>query len=282
MKNIGYYNGKTGLIEEMTIPMNDRACYFGDGIYDFAYGKNRVVFLADEHIERFFSNCDKIGIKLTFTRAELRSLLFELLGKVDADECYVYFQTSRGTAPRNHLFPKNVAPNLYITVRPAPEPLNLEKKVKLITLEDTRFLHCDLKTLNLLPSVLASQRAADAGCGECVFHRGEVVTECAHSNVSILKDGVFRTHPADCYILPGIARAHLIKACRKLHIPVDESAFTLRELRGADEIVVSSTTKFCLFAEELDGERVGGHAPELVKLLQSEVMAEFQRATGAA
>ena len=83
---------------------------------------------------------------------------------------------------------------------------DLYKKIRLLTQEDTRFLHCNIKTLNLLPNVMAAEKAESMGCGECVFHRGDVVTECAHSNVSIIKDGVFKTHPTDHYILPGITR----------------------------------------------------------------------------
>ncbi len=279
MKNIGYYNGKSGLIEDMMIPMNDRACYFGDGIYDATCAKNRVVFLADEHIDRFFNNCGLIDIKPPCSKAELRELLFSLLAQVDADECFVYWQSSRGTAKRNHIYPKGVPANLYITITPAPL-LDTDKRIKLITHEDTRFLHCNIKTINLLPSVLYSQRAEAAGCQECVLHRGDRVTECSHSNVSILKDGKFRTAPTDRYILPGIARAHIIKACKKLEIPVDETAFTLDELWDADEIIVSSSSKFCLAACELDGKPVGGKAVAMFDAIQKEVLSEFMRGVG--
>ncbi len=279
MKNIGYYNGKSGLIEEMTIPMNDRACYFGDGVYEATCAKNGVVYLADEHIDRLFNNCGLIDIKPPRTKAELRQLLTDLLARVDADDCFVYWQVSRATARRNHLYPAGVPANLYITI--VPQPLvDLSQKIKLITLEDTRFLHCNIKTLNLLPSVIYSQRAEAAGCQESVLHRGDRVTECAHSNVSILKNGRFRTAPTDCYILPGIARAHIIKACKKLEIPVDETPFTVQELRDADEIIVSSSSKFCLSACELDGKPAGGKASDLLEAIQREVLAEFMRGVG--
>ena len=147
-------------------------------------------------------------------------------------------------------------------------------------MEDTRFLHCNIKTIDLLPTVIASQRAKEAGATECVFHRGKRVTECAHSNVSILKNGKFKTAPTDCYILPGIARAHLIKACKKLCVPVDETPFTLDELMDADEIIVSSSSKFCLGANEINGISVGGKDEALFTAIQNEVMREFRAGVG--
>lgn len=94
------------------------------------------------------------------------------------------------------------------------------------------------------------------------------MTECAHSNVSIIKDGVFKTHPTDHYILPGITRAHLIRICKDNNIPVDETPFTLSELMNADEVIVSSASKLCKTAYEIDGVAVGGKSPEIIKVLQ--------------
>ena len=126
---------------------------------------------------------------------------------------------------------------------------------------------------------MAAQKAEEAGCDECIFHRGDIVTECAHSNVSILKDGVFITHPTDHYILPGISRMHLIQECKRLGIPVDETPFTMKELYEADEIIVSSSTKLIVRACELEGKPVGGKAPELFKKLQDAYLERFQRET---
>ena len=276
MQNIGYYNGKIGLIEDMTIPMNDRAVYFGDGVYDATCCKNGVVYLMDEHIDRFFNNAGLIDIVPNFTKKELADLLVSLLKQVDADECFAYWQISRGTAKRNHIYPSGTTPNLMITITPAPIR-DIYKKIKVITAEDRRFLMCNIKTIDLLPTVIASQRAEEQGAEECIFHRNGRVTECSHSNVHILKDGKLKTAPTDCYILPGIARAHLIKACKKLCIPVDETPFSLEELRNADEVMISSSSKFCLSADTLNEEKVGGKAPELLKAIQDEVFAEFLR-----
>ena len=146
-------------------------------------------------------------------------------------------------------------------------------------MEDTRFLHCNIKTLNLLPAVIASEKAKQANCNETVLHRGERVTECAHSNVHIIKDGMFVTAPTDHLILPGIARAHLIKACKKLGIAVDETPFTVEEMMSADEVIISSSGSLCLAADEIDGTKVGGGAPELLRRLQDEVLREFMEET---
>ena len=112
-----------------------------------------------------------------------------------------------------------------------------------------QFFHCNIKSLNLLCNVMTAQRAHRAGCTETVFHRGEIVTECAHSNISVLKDGVLYSHPNDEFILRGIAKSHMIRVCYRLDIPVLEKPFTMDFLKSADEILVTSTTKFCLSAD---------------------------------
>ena len=273
MKDLGYYNGKIGLIDEMTIPMNDRACVFGDGIYDATYSRNHIIYNLKEHVDRFFSSAAKLRMEPPCSKEELSTLLSDLVKMVDDGEQFVYFQITRGTAPRNHAFPDTKS-NLWVMLRPARVKDN-RIPIKLITVEDTRFFHCDVKTLNLIPSVMASQLTKEAGCDEAVFHRGDRVTECAHSNVSIIENGVFVTAPTDNLILPGIARANLIKACRALGIPVSETPFTLDRLMKADEIIVSSSGSFCLSASHIDGIPVGGGAPELLEKLRVYLEADF-------
>ena len=155
----------------------------------------------------------------------------------------------------------------------------MSKKYKLITLEDTRFMHCNIKTLNLIPNVMAAKRTEEAGCIDCVFHRGERVTECAHSNVNLLINGVFVTPPADELILPGISRKHLMELCLEKNIPVEERMFTLTEMMEADEVIVSSSGQLCMQTIEIDQKPVGGKAPELLHLLQQESLAKFLKET---
>ncbi len=279
MKYLGYYNGKYGEADEMTIPMNDRVCYFGDGVYDATYSRNYKIFALDEHVDRIFNSAALLKIEIAQTKDEMKAILNEMVSKMDTGSNFVYWQVTRGTGRRNHVFPTDGSKaNLWIYISPK-DIVDTYKKIKLITLEDTRFLHCNIKTLNLIPSVMASQKALEAGCDETVLHRGDRVTECAHSNVHILKDGMFVTAPTDHLILPGIARAHLIKACKKLGIAVDETPFTLEEMMNADEVIVSSSGSLCLAAEEIDGKKVGGKAPELLRSIQDEVLREFNEET---
>ena len=277
MKTLGYYNGRFDEVENMMIPMNDRVCYFGDGVYDAGPCRNYKIFAMDEHIDRFFRNAGLLKIQLPCTKAEFKELLCDLVKKLDTGDLFVYYQVTRGTGLRAHEFTSGPG-NLWVMMKPAPAP-QLAEKIRLITLEDTRFFHCNIKTLNLIPSVMASQQALEAGCQEVVFHRGDRVTECAHSNCHILKGGALITAPLDNLILPGIARAHIIKMCEQLGIPVDERPFTLAELMAADEVLVSSSSKFCLSACEVDGKPVGGKAPQLLERLQNALEEEFLEET---
>ena len=278
MQNLGYYNGHFGLIEEMTIPMLDRACYFGDGIYEATFCRNHRIFALQEHLDRLYRSASMLDIHIEQTPEQMADILKSMLDKVEGDELFLYWQVTRGTALRSHPFPKDCKSNLWIMIRPMALP-DTYRPIRTITAEDKRYLYCNIKTLNLLPSVLTSQMAEAAGVTECILHRGERVTECSHSNVSILKDGTFITAPADEYILAGVARAHLIKACRQLNIPVAEKIYTMRELEDADEILVSSSSKLCMRVYELDGKAVGGKDPSLVKKLQDYVVDEFLKAT---
>ena len=278
MKNLGYYNGKIGELEEMSIPMNDRVCWFGDGVYDAGPCRNYHIFALDEHIDRFFNSAALLDIKMPVTKQELKDLLNDLVKKVDTGDLFVYYQVTRGTGIRDHAFTEGPG-NLWVMLKPAKISDGLEP-IKLITVEDTRFFHCNIKTLNLIPSVMATQKAKDAGCQEAVFYRpGGRVTECAHSNVHIIKDGKLYTAPTDNLILPGIARAHLIRMCKKLAIAVSETPYTLDDLFTAEEVLVTSSSNLCLHANEIDGKPVGGKQPELLEKIRKALLDEFTEAT---
>ncbi len=279
MENLGYYNGKTGLIQDMMVPMNDRVSYFGDGVYDATYALNHIPYALKEHVDRFYNSAAMIEIPLAMSKEEMSGLLCDLVNKVDSNEVILYWQVTRGTGTRNHTFSgAATGPNLWVTVRPYPMK-SIYLKYKLITVPDTRYLHCNIKSLNLLPNVIASQRAAEAGCDEAVFHRGEMVTECAHSNIHILKDGMLRTAPLSNLILPGITRMQLIGLARENGIPVREEAFTVSEMLDADEIIYTSAGALCCSVSQIDGKAVGGRAPELLKTLQDASMARLHAAT---
>ena len=278
MKTLGYYNGKYGELEEMSIPMNDRVCWFGDGVYDAGPSRNYKIFAIDEHIDRFFNSAGLLDIEMPVTKEELKELLQEMVNKMDTGNLFVYYQVTRGTGVRDHAYTKGPG-NLWIMLKPAEISDGIEP-IKLITVEDTRFLHCNIKTLNLIPSCVATEKAKKAGCQEAVFYRaGGRVTECAHSNVHIIKGGKLVTAPTDNLILPGITRAHLIRMCKKLGIPVSETPYTLKELFEAEEVLVTSSSNLCLHACEIDGKPVGGKNPELLEKIRSALLGEFYEAT---
>lgn len=274
--SIAYYNGDFCDFSEIKIPLTDRSIFFGDGIYDAAIGKNGSVYLEKEHIDRFFGNADKLDIPINITRAELSDLIQKIIKKNVFEEYFIYIQLSRFSSERIHSYPNTQHSNLLITLRAhsLPDP---NKELKLITLPDLRYSMCDVKTLNLLPAVLASRKASEAECDEAVFIRDGFVTECAHSNIHIIKDGVLYSHPNGKYILPGITRKRLLYFCEEFGVPVRESRFTLSELKGADEVLVTSTTKLALKATEIDGENVGKCSSLVGKKLIAALFRDFEK-----
>lgn len=275
MENLGYYNGKYGLIEEMQIPMLDRVCWFGDGIYDATYAHNHKIFDMDAHLDRFYNSARLLDIQMPIARSELEKLLADLVLKVDSGDQFVYMQVTRGSGLREHVYAENTKGNLWVTLTPCPLT-DTYQPIDVITYEDKRFYYCNVKTLNLIPSCLAATAANRAGCAEAIFHRGDIVTECAHSNVSIFKDGCVITHPLDDKVLPGTARLRLLAFAEKLGYAVEEREYTLDELMHADEIVVHSTGSFCIPVKTVDGKPVGGKAPEMLKNIQDALVEDFE------
>ncbi|MDR3241078.1 MAG: aminotransferase class IV [Lactobacillaceae bacterium] len=273
MKTLAYYNGKISELDDMMIPLNDRGNFFGDGIYEATMCNNQNIFLLDDHLTRLYNSADLIEIEVPLQKDELAKLLHELLAKVEDGPHLMYWQVTRGTARRLHYYPDGPA-NLTVTILPG----NLEDltdKEAVQTEEDIRYLMCNVKTLNLLPNVMSLERAKKKGLYETIYHRGERVTECAHSNVSILKDGVFKTAPTDNMILPGIARAHLIKQCNLLGVPVLEEPFTVAEMMDADEVIISNSIALCKGTKEIDGIAVGGRDEALLEKIKTAVLDEY-------
>lgn len=274
MERIGYYNGEIAAIEELKVPFLDRVSFYGDGVYDATMARDGVMLYIDDHLDRFFNSMALMRFEPNFTREWLQDELQRLLDLADARDNFVYWQVTRGTAPRRHEFP-DVAPNLWIMVVPLPFA-DLSKTVDAVSFEDLRFGYCNVKTLNLMPNVLAAQNAAEHGGQEAIFVRDGNVTESAHSNIHILKDGVLVTHPADNHILPGIARKHLIAMCGVLGIPVEERLYTLEELKAADEVIISASSTFGIRVAHVDGQPVGGKDPETYGRLRDALQAEFE------
>jgi D-alanine transaminase len=252
-------------------------------VYDATIAYNHIIYRLDEHLDRFYNSAAMLRIPEPMEKSALAALLQDLVNKVDSPSQFVYWQVTRGTASRLHSFPQRVKPNLWVMLRPEKTGVPREairEKFSLITVEDTRYFHCNIKTLNLIPNVMASEAAREQGCNEAVFHRNGRVTECSHCNVHILKNGALRTAPLDNLILPGVARARIIAQCLRLGIPVVEEAFSIGELMDADEVLISSSSLFCRSASFIDGKPVGGKAPELLGMLQDALIDEFLEAVG--
>jgi len=285
MKNLAYYAGKIDTIENMTVPMTDRVCWFGDGVYEATAVRNGIIYCLDEHVDRFFNSASMIYIELPFTKDELKAHLRELVSKVDVtetnNEAFLYWQITRAAnVPRNHVFPENTKPNLWVTVTPR-KLADVYRSAKLISREDIRFFMCNIKTLCLLPSVLASEEAKKEGAEECIMYRKEAngiknrVTEGSHTNVHCIKGGKLYTAPLDNLILPGIARKNLINTCEKLGIPVVQEPFSLDFLMGADEVMVTSSSNPCVAATHVDNIAVGGKAADILKKIRDELWEHY-------
>ena len=274
MERVGYYNGEIGAPEELKVPFLDRVTFYGDGVYDATMARDGVILYLEDHLDRFFNSMRIMRFTPNFTRESLTQELRRVLAQADPGDYFLYWQVTRGTAPRRHEFPE-VEPNLWIMAFPMSFA-DLSSTLDAVSFEDKRFSYCNVKTVNLLPNVLAAQNAADHGGQEAVFVRDGYVTESAHSNIHILKDGVFITHPADEHILPGIARKHLIAMCGQLGIPVEERLYTLEELMEADEVIISASSNFGTRVAHVDGKPVGGKDPETYGRLRDALQSEFE------
>lgn len=278
MKTLGYYNGRIDELDRLCVPMLDRACYFGDGVYDVTFSRNFRIYCLEEHVDRIFRSAAKLRIPPPISREALCALLSDLVKKLDSDEAWVYFQFSRGSALRDHAFPKDTDANLWIMLKPA-KIKDTYRTLRCITLPDTRAAHCNIKSLNLLPNVMATQATVEAGVDECILLRDKTVTECAHSNVSILKDGCLITHPADEWIMAGTGREHLMRCCEAFEIPVIERIYSIEELLAADEVILTSASALCMQIVEVNGQPVGNQDAALLRRLQDALLQDFLNAT---
>ena len=248
-----YYDGRFRNAARPFIPLSDRAVFFGDGIYDAAIAKGGRIFMLEEHLERFLENAAALEIPLPESEDRLRQILLKIAKAAAGDGVsFIYFQLSRYGRRRAHAVSDEGRSNLLITA----SSLTLKppcETVSLIRYPDLRHGICNRKTLNLLISVMAAREAEKRGADEAVFVRDGLVTECSHSNVHILKDGVLLTHPTNERILPGISRRHMLSVAGEMGIPIIERPFSEQELAEADEVLVTSTSKLALRARSYEG-----------------------------
>ena len=279
MDAVGYYNGEFAPLAELKIPALDRGVYFGDGVYEAVRVDNHRFFTLEEHLDRLEQSLAFLRIPFSMPRGELTAILQEVADRVDSDHQQLYFQITRATSVRTHAFPADGLPNLLAFSREVPL-VDVREPKKVIVLPDIRWKYCNIKTLNLIPGVLAAESARERGCSEAVFHRDGVVTECSSSNLLLLKNGALQTAPADEHILPGITRGHFLLLAREMGIPVFEQAFTLEQAYDADELMITSTSVHGLPVCEMEGRAVGGRDPVLLKRLQDAYRAYFTGVVG--
>ncbi|MBU7320702.1 D-amino-acid transaminase [Paenibacillus oleatilyticus] len=256
--------------EEVRVSPDDRGYYFGDGIYEVFRVYGGKLFEAEAHFKRLERTAAAVRIDLPAASSELKKLLEQLIAANSLIEGTVYLQITRGTTPRAHAFPAQAEPVLMAYTTEVKRPVHMmQQGIAVVTMEDIRWLRCDLKTLNLLPNTLAKQHALDRGADDVVLHRSGLVTECSASNVMIVKQGAVITHPADNLILHGITRAVALRLARELGIPVAETPFTLDDLRQADEAFVTGTTIEVTPVISVDGLPVAtGNPGPITRVLQ--------------
>jgi D-alanine transaminase len=256
--------------EEVSISPDDRGYYFGDGIYEVFRVYNGELFEAEGHYRRLKLSSADTRINLPYSIQELNEKLIELIQLNHLREGTVYMQVTRGSAPRSHPFPQYAEPVLMAFCNELKRPLHtMEQGITAVTTDDIRWLRCDLKTLNLLPNVMAKQQALDRCAGEVIWHRDGVITECSASNFMLVTNRQLWTHPANHLILHGITRDVVLRLARKLEIEVHEAPFTLDDLKSAEEAFITGTTVEVTPVISVDDRSIGqGSAGPVTRRLQ--------------
>lgn len=264
----GHFTNK----DQVKISIDDRGYYFGDGVYEVIKVYNGQLFTAQEHIERLFKSASKINLPLSYTEIELVTIAEALIEKNNLVNGHIYMQVTRGVSARQHHFPMPAVSAVLTayTVEGDRPTVDMENGVKVKTVADIRWLRCDIKSLNLLGSVLAKEEAKQAGYAEAMLHRDRIVTEGSSTNMFGIKDGVVKTHPVSNLILEGITRQVVLEICEKLNIPVEEKAFTVEEAYEMDEFFFTSTTAEVMPIIQIDDCIIGdGNRGSITKKLQA-------------
>jgi len=225
-----------------TVSVGDRALYFGDGVYEVVRAYGGKLWLFDEHMARFRRSLAEVDID----PGDLDALREKILATYHAsgiDHAAVYWHLSRGVALREHDWPADLTPALLMTVRPfTPNAEALAHGATAITHPELRWKRCDIKSLNLLPNVLAKHKAHQAGCFEAILvNDAGVVTEGTSTSVLIVRDGQLWTHPQQPCVLPGITRKFVTGLARDAGIVVHHETFTRDDLLAADEVFLTGT-----------------------------------------
>ena len=237
-----YLNGEILPSEKAQVSVFDRGFIFGDGIYEAMAQINGAFFYEEAHLSRLAEGLAKIGIQYDVSRIpkEINHLL-QATGLI-GEHCFLYIQITRGVAARQHSYPRDIVPTVFMYALPKVLPDINSIHAKVITREDFRWSRCDIKMTSLLGNVMLNEEAMQHECNETVLSRNGVVTEASHCNVFFVKDNVVYTHPANEYILNGITRMVVIQLCGELGLELKEEAIGLDAIYQMDEAFLTGTS----------------------------------------
>lgn len=269
--SIAFVNGVFSPIDEAKISIDDRGYYFGDGVYEVICVFNHIPFALEDHLNRLAYSMEEMGLTCPYDRDQLTALIDEACAMVEGDELLVYFQLTRGIAPRKHTYPAVGTPGSFMmTVKQHVfSDAALKSGISAKTYEDIRWGRCDIKTLNLIPNTMYTQRALTDGVDSALFVKDGMVTEFTAMSAFMVKSGTVYTHPQTHEILVGTTRRHVIDLLAEMGIPLVERAFSLGEAYAADELFCTSVIDRPTAVISLDGNMIGdGKVGPVVKKLQ--------------
>jgi D-alanine transaminase len=260
---IAYLDGAYLPLVEARVSVLDRGFVYGDGVYEVVPVYSKRPFRLDAHLRRLQYSLDGIRLANPHGAGIWRGLVDELIARQDFDDQSLYIQVTRGVAPRDHAFPKGVAPTVFMYAQPLVTATAEQKAagVCAITAPDPRWQRCDIKAISLLANVLMRQLAVEVGCAETLMLRDGLLTEGAASNIFVVKDGILRTPPPSSHMLTGVTYDVVLELAAAHGIPTDVRAVPEAELRAADEVWMTSSTKEIMAIVKLDGVAVGNGVP---------------------
>jgi D-alanine transaminase len=279
MSEIVYLNGQFLPLEKACVPVLDRGFIFGDGVYEVIPVYSRHPFRLPEHLRRLQHSLDAIRLKNPLPDAEWTRLMAEIIAHNAGEDQAVYLQVTRGVAKRDHAFPQGIPPTVFMMSNPltVPSREQVEAGVPAITGVDFRWLRCDVKSISLLGNCLLRQAAVDAGAVEILLFRDGYLTEASASNVFVVKDGVLRAPPKSHLMLPGITYDVVLELAAANNVPCDLREVSFEEVKQADEIWITSSTKEVLAVTTLDGKPVAAGRPGPVFRRIYDLYQEFKR-----
>jgi len=260
---IVYLNGEFLPIEEAKVSVLDRGFIYGDGVYEVVPVYGRKSFRLPQHLTRLQHSLDGIRLANPHTNPQWTSIIGELVARQPYENQGVYFQVTRGVAKRDHTFPKDVPPTVFMMSNPlaTPSAEQVEQGVAVVTAEDNRWRRCDLKTISLVGNVLMRQLAADSGAVETMMFRDGYLTEASASNVFVVRNGTIVAPPKDNLILPGITYDATLEIARAAGAPLEVRPVTRDETLSADEMWLSSSSKEVLAVTRVDDTPFGAGVP---------------------